>query len=268
MSSTLELREMQQLFGAGIWSGDRAALACELFSGPIERNVRRLAIYRGNVFGNAHNALRNAYPITEKIVGEQFFAELAKQYARRHPSSSGDLNVYGAKLPGFIRRFSHTRELPYLPDVAAMEWKVHRAYYAADPTHPALDVLVSVPPERWSDCGIELAPCCNLMQSDWPLARLWEIHQPHFDGEFSVDMQAGPHFILVYRADFRAGVMAISPGAYRFLEASQRGASIGAALAEAQDEELTFDLTAALPGWAERGTILGVRVPAASPSGA
>ena len=133
-----------------------------------------MAVYRGNVFGNWAQALASAYPIVRKIVGAEFFAGLAREYSREHPSSSGDLNEYGELLPEFVAAFPHTQDLPYLPDVARMEWLAHRAYYAADPSPFDLMKISNSDPEALRP---RLAPACALLASEWPLARIWTVHQ-------------------------------------------------------------------------------------------
>ena len=87
-----------------------------------------VSVYRSNAFGNWAQALAGAYPIARKVVGADFFEGLAREYARAYPSASGDLNEYGAHLAEFVAAFPHTQDLPYLPDVARMEWLAHRAY--------------------------------------------------------------------------------------------------------------------------------------------
>ena len=52
--------------------------------------------------------------------------------------SSGDLNELGAHLADFLPAFPPAQSLPYLPDVARLEWLAHQAHYAAD--HAPLDV--------------------------------------------------------------------------------------------------------------------------------
>lgn len=228
-----ELAALQREFGAAIESLDRAAEAAALFRGPSGKALERLSVYRGNVVGACTKALAGAYPIVAKIVGESFFEGLAREYLRRFPSTSGDLNEFGASLPQFVARFEHTQDLPYLPDVARMEWLAHRAYYAADGAAP----------------GSCLAPSCALLASPWPLARIWEVHQDDYEGEFSVDLEAGPDRILIYRPRFRVLVGTLSAGSYRFLERCGAGASLAAALDAALVAEPGFDLGAALAAW-------------------
>ncbi|MGH8737304.1 MAG: HvfC/BufC family peptide modification chaperone [Burkholderiales bacterium] len=235
-----ELAALQRAFGAALTSLEQAAEAAPMFRGSPDAVLARFAVYRGNVVGTCTKALAGAYPIVAKIVGESFFEGLAREYLRRYPSTNGDLNEFGAQLAEFVAHFRHTQDLPYLPDVARMEWLVHRAHYAADEARP----------------GVLLAPACALLASLWPLARIWEVHQDDYEGEFSVDFEAGPERVLIYRPRFRVLVGAISAGGYRFLERLDAGAPLQTAREAALIAQPGFDLGAALAAWIEAGVIV------------
>lgn len=211
-----------------------------------------LAVYRSNVYGNWSQALAGAYPIVRKIVGTEFFAGLAREYARAHPSTSGDLNEYGELLPEFVAAFPHTQDLPYLPDVARMEWLAHRAYYAADPPPFDLMKISNSDPEALRP---RLAPACALLASEWPLARIWTVHQDDYEGGSAVDLNAGPDRILVHRPRWRAQVRSLAPGDYRFLDMARQGKMLGEALEAAVAEERGFDPALALARWVDAGAI-------------
>jgi hypothetical protein len=203
-----------------------------------------MAVYRGNAFGNWHGALAGAYPVVRRIVGEAFFEAMARDYARACPSGSGDLNEYGARLAQFAERYSGTRDLPYLPDVARLEWLVHRSYFAADPARFDL----SRPTE------VRLAPACALMASAWPVARIWQAHQEGGRPE-RVDLDAGPERALVHRPDWRVEVTALAAGDFRFLECLQAGEPLGAALEAAASEDPAFVPHLALATWVHAGVL-------------
>jgi len=211
-----------------------------------------LAVYRGNAFGNWAQALAGAYPIVRRIVGEGFFDGLARAYAIEHRSASGDLNEYGAGLAGFVAVFPHTQDLPYLPDVARMEWLAHRAYYAANAAPFDLAKISNSSPEALRP---RLAPACGLLTSDWPLARIWTVHQDDYEGEIDVDLRSGPDRILVHRPRWRAQVRSLAPGDYRFLDSARQGKTLGEALEAAVAEDPGFDPTLVLAGWVDAGVI-------------
>jgi len=205
--------------------------------------------YRGNVFGNWSKALAGAYPIVRKIVGQEFFDALARQFALACPSACGDLNEYGAGLARFVADFPHTADLPYLPDVARMEWFAHRAYYAADAV--PFDFGTALPE---NPC-FRLAPPCALLASDWPLGRIWRVHQDDYQGPVDVDLASGPDRIVVHRPLWRVQVQSVAPGDFRFLEATAAGETLEAALKAAAAADAAFDATLALARWVDAGVL-------------
>lgn len=254
------LPELQGAFAAALARDADPAAATALFRGLPERVPARLAVYRGNIQGNCVQALRSAYPIVGKIVGEEFFEATAREYVRAHPSTSVDLNRYGERLPEFLEGFPHTADLPYLPDVARMEWLAHRAYYSRDAVPFDGVSLAGTPPERHRLLRPRLARACGLLESAWPLGRIWAIHQDDYDGAFEVDLGSGPDRILVDRPRWRARVLSLSHGDFRFLESSARGDTLGAALEAALTEDPHFDPSAALARWIDAGVITSLDV--------
>lgn len=252
------LHELQVTFGAALQDARRADAAAELFRGPAVRALTRLAVYRGNVYGNCAKALASAFPIVRKIVGEEFFDAMAREYARAHPSTSGDLHQYGGRLPEFLEAFAHTADLPYLPDVARMDWLAHCSYYARDSEPFDTAALAGVPPEHHVSLHPRLAPACAVLESAWPLGRLWTIHQDDYQGAFEIDLHAGPDRILVHRPRWRVQVLSLAPGDFRFLDSAARGATLGEALEAAADVDGEFDPSMALARWIDAAVIASV----------
>lgn len=203
-----------------------------------------LRVYRANVFGNWSTALGGAYPIARAIVGAEFFEVLARAYAQASPSTSGDLHEYGAQLAAFLDGYLQTQDLPYLPDVARLEWCVHLAYYAVDA--PPFDL--SRPTQ------VRLAPACALLESAWPLRRIWEAHQEGGDPA-RVDLGAGPDRVLVHRSRWRVEVCSLRAGDYCFLERLRAGAELGPALEAATAADAAFVARVALAAWVQAGVI-------------
>jgi len=253
-----ELRCLQESFAAALANATHARTQAGLFQGKPEDAAGRLALYRGNLFAAAKKALGSAFPITVKIIGAEFFEGLAREYMRRYPSVNGDLNDYGEALPRFVAEFAHTQDLPYLPDVTRMEWLAHRAYYAKDAQSFDLNRLASISGNAQAELHPVLAPSCALLESRWPVARIWQVHQDDYAGEFSVDFDAGPERILISRPLFRVEVTSISAGAFRFLQGAQRGASIARSLDAALAEEPDFDFAVVFPVWISAGVIVGL----------
>ena len=255
-----DLASLERAFAAALTTRtiDDADLA--MFAGSAAQARDRLALYRGNVQVNARKALANAYSICARLVGDEFFDGLAFEYATREPSTCGDLNEYGARFSAFLESFAPIAQVPYLPDVAQLEWCVHRAHYAADA--PALDIapLAAVPADRFDALPVTLHPACALVESRWPLSQLWDVHQPGFEGEFNIEFDAGPNRMLVYRPAFRVQVASLDAGSFAFLAAARAGVSLGMAFARARDADPDFALDARLRQWVADRLIIGLGV--------
>lgn len=229
------------------------------FAGALLDRGRELSwgisVYRSNVFGNWAGALANAFPIVRKIVGADFFDALAREYARAHPSTSGDLNEYGARLPGFVASYPDTQDLPYLPDAARMEWLAHLAHFAADPAPFDPAVLAKVPPGQYPLLRPKLAPGGALLSSDWPLARIWTVHQDDYAGDTAVELRASLDRILICRPRRRVEVLSITLGDYRFLAGASRDEPLGELLDAALSLDPSFDPSSALARWVHAGVL-------------
>ena len=251
------LRETQDLFADALRDPARAAEACPLFRGQANLAQQRLGIYRGNVFANRGKALAGAYPVVRRIVGEEFFEAMAGAYARTHPAASGDLNDYGAQMAEFLALFPHTADLPYLPDVARMEWLAHRAYFAID-AQPQEREPDSPLAEALDTLRLRLAPGCAILSSPWPLARIWATHRDDYEGDIVVDFDSGPDTVTIFRASWKVVVQAVSPAEACLIEASVEGETLGEALEAACAVDPSLDPGATLARLAAIGITAGL----------
>ena len=92
----------------------------------------RLAVYRNNVIGSLVDALADTFPVVQELVGVEFFRAMAAVFVRQSPPRTRLLVQYGQGLPGFIEAFEPARSLPYLADMARLEFARVQAYHAAD----------------------------------------------------------------------------------------------------------------------------------------
>ncbi|MDP9043525.1 MAG: DNA-binding domain-containing protein [Pseudomonadota bacterium] len=236
-----ELLDLQRALADALSDGGSATGAAHWLMGEPALLEQRLAIYRSNVAAATAKALGAAYPVIGRVVGDEFFGGLARAYQRRVPSTSGDLFDRGAGFADFLADFAPARTLPYLPDLARLEWAVHRAYGAADA--PAWDrqTVAQVAPEQQAAIRFDWAPGSVLIDSGYPMARVWRIHQPEAEEPFEIDWSVGER-ALVARCGWRVAVWALGAGDAAFVASSLGGAALGVSAALALDAEPGFDL--------------------------
>ena len=252
-----ELLESQRGFAAALRDAEASSRTSRWLAGDSALVTQRLAFYRANMAASAAKALAAAYPVLQQVVGNEFFDGLARAYLRARPSTCGNLYDYGGEFAAFLAELPHAQSLPYLPDLARLEWLVHRAYGAADakPWDPA--GLMAVAPELQDEIRFEWAAGTAVMNSAYPIAHIWTIHQPEYAAEFAVDWSVAER-ALVARAGLRVTVMALEVGDAAFFIAALAGGSLDEAATAALNADPTFDLGALLARAIASNLICGI----------
>jgi hypothetical protein len=208
--------------------------------------THRLQIYRNNLAESLIAALAAVYPVVTQLVGEDYFRQLARLHIARHPMRSGHLHPFGRELPALLREVPSAAELPYLADVAALEWAWHEVYHEADtlPLDPAL--LQEVPPKQQMNLGLQLAAAARLVSSPYPILRIWHAHQGEGDPAFEIALDEGGVDLLVLRRELEIEFVLLDAAEALWLRELQRGVPLALATQAALDTRLSFDLAATL----------------------
>jgi hypothetical protein len=257
MSTRPDFAAIQHEFAAALLSKGAAPL---IRGGKLSAE-KRIEIYRHNVFSTLAGALSDLYPVTEKIVSAPFFRRLAEEFIHITPSRSGDLNMFGGEWPEFLRTHADTIHLPYLPDVAKLEWAWHRAFHAADQAAFDLAQLGLVPPEQHAALQFLLHPSATFIASDYPIVRIWEVNQTDFVGDMKVDWTAPGDLMLIARDDLEITIQSLPRASFNFLRALNGGESLEAAAGLAFEADAAFNLQAALLAAIQSNLIVDIKLP-------
>lgn len=185
----------QHHFAAALLQPDRAPPRGVVNPGGAPA-TKRFDVYRNNVAVGLADALETAFPVTRKLVGDDFFRAMAGVFLRAHPPRSPLMMLYGAELPGFIDGFAPAASLPYLGDIARLEQALRESYHAADA--PAFDPsgLAALPPERLETLRLAAAPATRLVRSPHPIFGIWSANTG------GSGAMAGPQSVLITRPGF------------------------------------------------------------------
>lgn len=242
----MSLRELQLRFAAAL--GD-----------PQHRDAG-LAVYRRAIGANYRKALAASYPVVKALVGDPFFDAAVDSYVEAHPSRGGDLNLYGDRFASFLASYPYAASLPYLGDVARLEWAIDEAARASDASGSAQDVIAAlsrVPPEQLGSECFALHPSCRFIESAYPVLRIWQIHQSDFEGDPAVSFDAGTDYLLVRRGDAGVLVERLVKADFAWLAALTGGEGLASATDAALSIDAEFDLSAALRVHIASGSLVG-----------
>ncbi len=238
------LHELQRCFVAAVLDGDSDGFEPHVRAAGWS-GARRVQVYRNNTRLGLTGALEAVYPVVRRLVGEGFFCYAAAEYIDRHPSRSGDLHEYGGALPEFLESFEPAAGLAYLPDVARLEWSYHQVFHAA--RHAPLDpqALAKVPAARQGELRFRLHPAARLLESPFPILRIWQGNQEDASQTASVDLSEGGVKLLVFRHEtLDIEFQPLQDGEFHLLRAFAEDCDFAAACARAMAAQADFDLPA------------------------
>ena len=249
------LPELQAAFRAGTIGRDGDAVAA--LSADGMRNGHRFGIYRNNIYRSLTGVLEAAFPTVRNLVGDENFAVLARRFIAAYPPQRPQLFAYGDEFPAFLTGFAPAVEdLPFLPDLAKVEWAVNEAYFEADAETLTAERLAGLEPERYAGLRLSLHPTVRLIESDWPVWDLWgaealpeSLQNPGPSGK-----PEGGQRVLVRRPESKVDVVMATPGDFALLSALATGDTLGEAAAAGVAADREFDLSACLAGHLAGGT--------------
>ena len=239
---TLALRDLQAAFAAHILEEGDDRLADRVVGDSIDA-AARLRVHRHHVFHSLASALASTFAGVQGLVGEDFFRTMARAYVARMPPTQPVLAEYGAAFPSFVADYEAARGLPYLADVARLDWALNVALQAPHGAILGIAELQAIPVEQLPAQCLSLTAGHALIASPYPIDRIWAAVQPGASSD-AVDLDAGPVQLLVLRREGDAAFVALAPGEASFLAALAEGSTLEEAAARGLGTGPDFDLSA------------------------
>jgi uncharacterized protein (UPF0276 family) len=212
----------------------------------------RFAVYRNNCVVAVLSALKEQFPSVALLVGDEAFADLARAYADKHPPRSPVLGQYGDTFPGFVAEYlddCDIRALPYLPDVARLDWARIKALRAEEATPCPSSRLSQLNPDALAATIVRIHPSLSLVSSDWPILALSRAH------EAPVEDWRG-ETVLVLRPQAELFCAALPLVAAAFLLACVKGETLGEAALAATATDKNFDFGRTMVELTEIGALV------------
>lgn len=226
------LREIQRAVARSIRSPDDGE-ALRHIADDMIAPADRLGIYRNNAAITLVGALRIAYPAVEKLVGAEFFEGAARIFIERHPPRTAYLNDYGAEFADFLGAFPAVAELPYLPEVASLEWAVSAALNVPDV--PALEpaALADLGASEHDRVRFVPHPSVRLLSVHYPADIIWRAVLGGDDAALAaIALTVEPIWLLVHRGTEGVGMRRLTQQEARLTAMLCSGAALSEAMPE------------------------------------
>lgn len=197
----------------------------------------------------SQSGLRATYPCVAQLVGASLFDHLGLLFERSAYATRGD-----EALGQFLTSVPELRRLPYLPDVARLEWAVRECGRAAPPLPLDMADLAEFGPEQLGNGRFICHPALFICRSHYPLFQIWERCQQGQPGQAALEP---PETVLVARDHDGARVERLGRGEAALLAAIHEGRSFAESCRAALNDDPGFDVASVIARCAQCGILSG-----------
>ena len=242
------LQTIQTDFSQAIFGGDRNSIGASVRTQGNLSAEQRVGIYRNSVHGVLWKYLASVFVVCEQLVGEKFFEQLCDRYIDQYPPTTPFLADYGDQFADFVHHDPALATLPWLSDVARLEWARHCAWHGVN--QPASDFagLGQLTPEQQLTVIFQLPHSAQLLGSAYATHAIWLAHQAEdYDDKPKLEhiKLHQPCYLLIHRSGRRLHQLPLDKPMWAFLSAVRQGHTL-ATLSEQFGEHITGHLTQAI----------------------
>jgi hypothetical protein len=226
------LRDVQRWLADVILASDAERAGPGPVAAPPRGTIaERLHAYVDGYPARVHEALAEAFPAVAHLVGAAAFADLARRYLPRVPAGVYSLGEVGRALPDFLAADPLGADLPFLADLARLEWAVQRAFHAH--LLPPFDAacVAGWTPDDWAEARVRFQAGTACVASAWPIRTLRDAQKTPRE-EIDVLLEGRPETVVVHRVDLRVACDPIEAGEAIVLGRLLGGATLGDAVAD------------------------------------
>ncbi|MCF4099912.1 HvfC/BufC N-terminal domain-containing protein [Maritalea mediterranea] len=201
---------------------------------------KRFGVYRNNVLVSLIDNLASTFPACQSLVGEEFFRALAREYALNFPPSSPLMIYYGDEFAQFLGNFKPAQQVPFLADIADIEYKRVKSYHAADGGRFDPVTIANLPQQALDSAKLKFHPSFFWSYSRFPAH---DIYQRAAVGQTleGIDFEQ-PQITLLCRPSWDVATAAIDAKHKAGLTALTAGFSLATSVDIGEKSDPAFDL--------------------------
>lgn len=244
------LLETQRRFLAALYNDDDTGPDTSIVGDGLASEAR-LQIYRHSCEATQAAAMRTTYPAVLALVGEAFFEQTVRGYRRAYPSRSGNLQAFGDHLADYLATLPALHQLPYLPDVARLEWLCQESALASGAGGPAPDSATRLLATIGGPWHVVLDPSVRLFTSRYPVLTVWHFAMQPVEGGLTLPDDA--EHVVLWRDEANVAMAALDVASFACIEALMRNRALAEARAAGRVHDPDFNFAACMRSFVDRG---------------
>ena len=253
----MKLAELQAALARHALHGETDAALAEAVVDRQPGAEARLGVYRELVEEAHLDALGPVFPVTVAVLGKRYWRSWLRADWDGPGSEAVDLGSYGAFVPVLLGRAVATRtelaDLPYLPELARLEWAVHEAVGRTGPERFDWTAFSRLSEAEQAQVRLVPSPSLTKLRLAAPVDEIWRRHRGGVAEEGLDEGSEGPWLCCLHPTGrFDVGVSRWPAEEEALLDRLLGGPSLAAL-----EELATGEGLGRLHGWIEQGWIVG-----------
>lgn len=262
------LKDLQATFKRHLFNGD-GGIVEHIVSMENANNEQRMSTYTNAYYGRLVETLAGDYPAVQALLGEEAFTAMCHEYIQAHPSTHYSLRWFGRYLPDFLADAAGSRELPFLAELANLEWTFVNGFDAADANVLDENAVTTIAPEFWPGITIEFHSSVHLVEYHWNIIELWRAVRDEEDVP-APEVFPKASTCLIWRQDLTTRYRILETDEAEALKAAMQGVSFAELceivtniLPAAEDEkgqlEIALRSAGLLKTWLSEGMVVALK---------
>lgn len=221
----------------------------------------QFSIYANSIIGALQKALKEIFPVCYKLLGHDFFIHMINTFISQTHSTSPDIGECGLHFSDFIEAYEPANTLPYLADVARLEWAWHKIYFAPDNIKFDYQKLTEVYTSAGNQLIFTLPTDSFLLTSPYPIHQIWETNQPNYIGEQKITLSENEkYYFLVWRKLLELRIDPLTYSEWQILSWMQNESTLEQVCENISQSKLDIDMVSLLPQLINLGWIADFKI--------
>ena len=210
----------------------------------------RVDIYANMYFYRIRDALKEDFPATLAVLGDDNFHNLVTGYLLGYPPTEPSISDCGRYLSDYLRDHPLRENAPFVADLAKLERAVVEVFHGPDDAALDSDSLRATPPEDWPAMKLRIHPAAQILALEW---RVTELLREVEEGSLWKPAERGAVKVLVWRRNARVFYRDLECADADALEVASRGATFAeicdVVAANAEDQDAVAAMNRMLARW-------------------
>jgi hypothetical protein len=222
-------RLLYRLITAASGVGEGLASERRMPAGGLDSIVRgddrlsaedRVDIYANMYFYRLLDVLKEDFPATLRVLGDDNFHNLATGYLLEYPPTEPSVMYCGRYLPAFLHGHHLRERAAYIADLAALERALVEVFHGPDAAVLEADRLRAIAPEKWPALKMRTHPAVQILKLEYRVAELLRAVE---EGREWKPAGAGANQVIAWRRDARVFYRELEKAEARALQGARSG---------------------------------------------